>query len=379
MRLTVFGRIGEMGILFVTLAGHGHVTPTLAVVEELTRRGAEVDYATGAEHAEAVTGAGARWVELPALPDFRPTTANPIDEWFPHYFRAMSATYPVLLDRCRTDRPDLICYDATNWPARLAARKFGIPAVRTMPHTASNEHFKVMDVDLDRYLTEDTARFAAEHGVELDPWSTVEAPEACSVVFLPREFQPFGETFDDSFHFVGPVLGSRLDEEWSPRRADLPLLFVSLGSVMSDHDFYRACVDQFGDGSWQVAMTAQGVGEVPENIDVRPWFPQPAVLRHADVFISHGGMNSTMEALHQGVPLVIVPQTPEQDANADRVAELGLGERVDDHADLRSAVERVAKSGTIRRNLDRMRAAIENSGGAERAADVILSRALRAV
>lgn len=165
-----------MGILFVTLAGHGHVTPTLAVVEELVRRGAEVEYATGAEHAEAVTAAGARWVELPALPDFRPTSPNPIDEWFQHYFAAMSETYPVL--------PDLICYDATNWPARLVARKYGIPAVRTMPHTASNEHHKVMDVDLDRYLTEDTARFAAEHG---------------------------------------PVLGSRLAQEWSPRRTDLPL------------------------------------------------------------------------------------------------------------------------------------------------------------
>ncbi|WP_434442989.1 macrolide family glycosyltransferase [Lentzea sp. E54] len=366
-----------MGILFVTLAGHGHVTPTLAVVEELARRGAEVGYATGAEHAEAVTGAGARWVELPALPDFRPVTANPIDEWFPHYFRAMSATYPVLLDRCRTARPDLICYDSTNWPARLVARRFGIPAVRTLPHTASNEHHKVMDVDLDRYLTEHTARFAAEHGVELDPWSTVEAPEACSVVFLPREFQPFGATFDESFHFVGPVLGRRLDEEWAPRRPDLPLLYVSLGSVMSDAGFYRACADQFGDGAWQVAMTARDV-EAPENFDVRPWFPQPAVLRHAKAFISHGGMNSTMEALHQGVPLVVVPQTPEQVANADRVAELGLGERVDDHADLRAAVERVVAGGTIRRNLDRMRAAIATSGGAQRAADVILSRAPRA-
>lgn len=368
-----------MGILFVTLSGHGHVTPTLAVVEELTRRGAEVDYATGAEHAEAVIGAGARWVELPALPDFHPVTANPIDEWFPHYFKAMSRIYPLLLDRCRTDRPDLICYDSTNWPARLVARKLGIPAVRTVPHTASNEHYTLMDADLARLIADDLARFVAEHDAELDIPSTIEAPEACSLVFVPREFQPFGETFDESFHFVGPVLGSRADEEWSPRCADLPLLFVSLGSVMSDHDFYRACAEQFGDGSWEVAMTAREVGEVPENVEVRPWFPQPAVLRHAEVFISHGGMNSTMEALHQGVPLVIVPQTPEQAANADRVAELGLGERVDDHADLRTAVERVAKSGTIRRNLDRMRAAVEHGGGAQRAADVILSRALRAV
>lgn len=366
-----------MGILFVTLAGHGHVTPTLAVVEELVRRGAEVEYATGAEHADAVTGAGARWVELPALPDFHPATDNPIDEWFPHYFRAMSAIYPVLLERCRTDPPELICYDSTNWPARLVARKLGIPAVRTVPHTASNEHYTLMDAGLARFIADDLAKFVAANDVELDIPSTIEAPEQTSVVFVPREWQPFGETFDESFHFVGPVLGSRLDEEWSPARTDLPLVFVSLGSMMSDADFYQACLDQFGDGTWQVAMTARDV-ESSEYVDVRPWFPQPAVLKHAEVFISHGGMNSTMEALHQGVPLVVVPLTPEQATNGDRVAELGLGERVDDYAELRAAVERVASSGTIRSSLDRMRAAIDAGGGAARAADVILSRVPRA-
>lgn len=365
-----------MGILFVTLAGHGHVTPTLAVVEELTGRGAEVEYATGAEHAEAVTGAGARWVELPALPAFRPVTATPIDEWFPHYFRAMAATYPVLLDHCRATEPDLICYDSTNWPARLVAQALGVPAVRTVPHTASNAHHNLMDASLARHIAGDLAEFTARYRVGLDIPGTIEAPEACSIVFVPREFQPRAETFDETFHFVGPVLGSRLDVEWSPRRDDLPLLFVSLGSVMSDAAFYRACVDQFGDGAWQVAMTAEGV-EGTDLVDVRPWFPQPAVLKHAEVFISHGGMNSTMEALHQGVPLVVVPQTPEQAANADRVAELGLGERVDDHTDLRAAVDRVAADGTIRRNLDRMRAAIAGAGGAHRAAEVILSRGLR--
>ncbi|MGI5507250.1 macrolide family glycosyltransferase [Lentzea sp. CA-135723] len=365
-----------MGILFVTLAGHGHVTPTLAVVAELVARGADVEYATGAEHAEAVTGAGARWVELPALPDFRPVTANPIDEWFPHYFRAMAATYPVLLDHCVATKPGLICYDSTNWPARLIAHALGIQAVRTVPHTASNAHYSLMDASVAQHIADDLARFVAEYDVDLDIPSTIEAPEACSIVFVPREFQPYEETFDDSFHFVGPVLGDRAAENWRPHHADLPLLFVSLGSVMSDADFYRACLDQFGDGAWQVAMTARDV-EGTEHVDVRPWFPQPAVLKHASAFISHGGMNSTMEALHAGVPLVVVPQTPEQAANADRVVELGLGERVDDHAGLRAAVDRVAASGTIRRSLDRMRAAVHGSGGAERAADVVLSRTPR--
>jgi UDP:flavonoid glycosyltransferase YjiC (YdhE family) len=48
-------------LLFVTLAGYGHVTPTLPLVEELLRRGHRVDYAIGAEHGAAVANAGADW------------------------------------------------------------------------------------------------------------------------------------------------------------------------------------------------------------------------------------------------------------------------------------------------------------------------------
>lgn len=368
-----------MRILVVTLAGHGHVNPTLPLVEELVGRGHAVDYATGREHAEAVTRTGARWVELPSLPAFHPVTANPIDEWFPHYFAAMRATHPVLLERCRTERPDVIAYDATNWPARIVARQLDIPAVRTVPHFVSNEHFSMMMPAVAWATEDDCARFAAEHGVELSVASTLDEAETCNVVLVPREFQPAGDTFDDTFHFVGPLLGRRLDEEWAPKHEGLPLLYVSLGSMLSDQAFYRACVEQFGDGAWQVALSAKDVGPVPDTIDVRPWFPQLAVLKHAKVFITHGGMNSTLEALHQGVPLVVVPQTPEQATNADRVAELGLGVRVDDLGELRQAVEEVAASGTIRHNVDRMRAAIHNGGSAEKAADLVLSRAPRAV
>ncbi|MCP3804636.1 glycosyl transferase [Allokutzneria sp. A3M-2-11 16] len=364
-----------MDLLFVTLAGHGHITPTLALVAELAERGHQVDYATGAEHADAVTAAGASWVELPALPPFRPTGQNVMESWFRHYFAAMRATYPVLLDRCRADRPKVICYDATNWPARVVAEKLGIPAVRCVPHLASNDSFRLMEPEETRVIEPDCARFAAEHGVALDVSGVLDLPERRNLVFVPREFQPAGDTFDETFHFIGPLIGRRDAEPWAPQHDDLPLLYVSLGSIMADPAFYRACVDAFGDGAWQVAMTARDVGPVPATFDVQGWFPQPVVLQRARVFVTHAGMNSTMEALHHGVPLVMVPQTPEQVANADRVEELGLGERLRDNEDLRAVVERVANSGTIRGNLDRMRAAIRSAGGAERGADLISDRA----
>ncbi|MFJ8441346.1 glycosyltransferase [Kitasatospora griseola] len=55
---------------------------------------------------------------------------------------------------------------------------------------------------------------------------------------------------------------------------------------------------------------------------------QVAVLRRATAFVSHAGLNSALEALRYGVGLVAVPQAPEQAANAARLVELGLGERL---------------------------------------------------
>jgi MGT family glycosyltransferase len=366
-------------LLFVVLTGHGHVNPTLPLVAELVRRGHDVDYATAPEHADAVTGAGARWVPLPAMPPFVPPSDDMravMPAWFRHFFAAMAATYPVLLDRCRAERPDAICYDGTNWPARLVARQLDVPAARTVPNLASNKEFSLLpSVADDPALAEfadDCARFAQEHGVPIDPIGTFDVPERLNLVFVPREFQPAGDTFDDTFRFVGPILDGDAHAPVTPA----PDLFISLGSILTDADFYRTCVDAFGDGRWQVAMTVGDVDPadlaLPSTVDARPRFPQLAVLRQVSAFVTHAGMNSVMEALTFGVPLVLLPRTPEQLANADRVEELGLGVRVT--ADpptaeaLRDAVLQVSESPTTRANLARMRAAIEASGGATRAA-----------
>lgn len=381
-------------LLFVALAGHGHVTPTLPLVEELVRRGYQVDYATSAEFSEAVTSSRARWVALPPLEPFTPPPqvgAEVIALWFRHYFAAMRATYPVLRDYCVTNRPDAVCYDVTNWPARVVAEALGIPAVRCVPNLAENDAYSLgerltagLDPDHPEMaaLAADCARFSTEYGVELDVAGTMDVIEALNLVFIPREFQPAGDSFDERFCFLGPLLGHREQREpWSPPVPSAPVLFISLGTIFTGHPgFYRTCLEAFGHGPWQVAMTVgeldpAALGPIPPSVDVRPRFPQPAVLRHAAAFVSHAGMNSTMEALYYGVPLITFPQMPEQVANADRVAELGLGERIE--ADtltpetLNEAVSRVAADQQVRANLDHMRQAIHDAGGADRGADVI--------
>lgn len=387
-------------LLIVALFGHGHVNPTLPLVEELVRRGHRVDYATSSEHAEAVTKAGARWVELQASPELlaappREFKPEDIAAWMGLLFAEMSSSvYPALRAHCAAESPDAICYDGFNWPGRVVAQQLDLPAVRLIPNFASNEEFSLFEAIAQGHgdenpiltqLTSSCAEFSAEHGVELDPANVLDATEDLNLVFIPRQFQPAGDTFDERFQFIGPSVGNREGAEaWSPADPEAPQLFISLGTVFNDRpEFYRTCIDAFRDGHYQVAMTVGGLdpatlGEIPPHFDVRSHFPQLAVLQHADAFVSHTGMNSTMEALYYGVGLVAVPQMPEQAANAGRVQELGLGEQLDSDTvtaeSLRAAVDRLVSDSTVRAQLDRMQKVVRESGGAVRGAELIEER-----
>jgi MGT family glycosyltransferase len=381
-------------VLFVCLAGHGHVTPTLPLVADLVRRGRRVEYACGPEFREAIGRVGAQWVAMPGLAPFvPPAQVGPeiVALWFRHFFAGLAATYPVLLAHCRANRPDAVVYDATNWPARLVARRMGLRAVRTIPNLAENETYSQVDDALNTGLegdpqmaafADDVATFAAAHGVDLDVAGTMDVVEDLNLVFVARAFQPAGDSFDDRFRFVGAMIGGREQvQSWSSPHPELPLLFVSLGSIFTDRpDFYRTCVEAFGDGHFQVAMTIgdvdpADVGPLPPTVQVASWFPQLAVLRQARAFLTHAGMNSTMEALYYGVPVLALPQMPEQAVNADRVAALGLGVKLDPQAitadALRSAVDQVTVSPVIQANLHRMQAEVRDAGGAEAGAQAI--------
>ncbi|SFW75778.1 macrolide family glycosyltransferase [Amycolatopsis australiensis] len=392
-------------IAVLSYPAHGHVNPTLPVAAELVRRGHRVSYVVAGQFAAAVRETGATVLPYEShVPKSWDTVAIPekitgdvVAEAGLAQALEGFAPLPAALGAFGDDRPDVFLYDAFGYPTgRLLARKWEIPAVLLCSTFVANERFspyaamagKVPAPDPDHPALAKAAAVVgdalAEHLPGTSAAEFAEAREDTKLVFLPREFQPGGDTFDDGFAFVGPCLGDRAGG-WSPPDGR-PVLLIAMGSFgyHRQREFFTACLEAFAGSPWHVVMTigrlvrAGELGPVPRNFELHPWVPQPAVLRRASAFVSHAGMGSTMESLALGVPPVVVPRTLEQEIVADRVTELGLGVRVDPAGvtaeALRAAVTGLAADATARANVARMREHITGAGGAAAAADRVEAR-----
>ena len=365
---------------------HGHVNPTLGVVEELVRRGHRVTYTVTEDFVHQVKAAGAE----PVLhPDPMDDSEAPEDmgEGFARVVRMALESLPALGRAYGRDRPDLVLCDVYGFAGLLLGARWQVPAVVASPtHLTYDgivpEFFGVPGLPQVPGFTELVGAFA-DQGVDIARVLELARPEH-AVAFFPRAFQRRADTVEAGrVAYVGPALGDRSYQgSWQPPRPDLPVLLVSLGSQFTRRpEFYRSCVQAFAELPWHVVMSVgpavppELLGPLPGNVEVHPHVPQLAVLAQADAFVTHAGMGGTMEALHHGVPLVAVPQMAEQRVNAAQIERLRLGvhlprETVTPEA-LREAVLRVSSDRDIRAGVSAMRREIAEAGGAGAAADLI--------
>lgn len=122
-------------------------------------------------------------------------------------------------------------------------------------------------------------------------------------------------------------------------------------------------------------ITPEDLGPLPGRPIVVSYAPQMELLSRGALALTHAGLNTVLEALSAGVPMVAVPVTNEQPGVAARVRWVGAGEAIAiknvTAKNLRPLVERVLTEPSYRAAAERMRDAIQTSGGAARAAALI--------
>lgn len=110
-----------------------------------------------------------------------------------------------------------------------------------------------------------------------------------------------------------------------------PIVYMSFGSLGAiDTDLFARMITVFADIPARFFVNVGGFlesySEVPDNVYLGSWFPQPSIVSQADLFIHHGGNNSYCEAMYFGVPSLIMPYCWDGHDNGLRAKQTGTGD-----------------------------------------------------
>ena len=173
------------------------------------------------------------------------------------------------------------------------------------------------------------------------------------------------------------------DEDWaSPpeiAEGEGSLVYLSLGSLGSaDTALMQGLIDTLDASPHRVIVSMGPLHdqlELGERMVGAEFLPQPSVLPHVDLVITHGGNNTVVESLHFGKPMIVLPLFWDQHDNAQRIDETGFGVRLDTYRhepdELTGAIDTLIGDQALRERLARVSARLQGRGGVTEAAGLI--------
>lgn len=158
---------------------------------------------------------------------------------------------------------------------------------------------------------------------------------------FPRQYLP------SWFHFTGPFHTSDSREKipfpWEQINPDKPVIYASMGTLQN-----------------QLLWVFEKIAEACSSLEAQ---------------FSHAGMNTTMECLMHGVPMIAIPVTNDQPGVSSRIVWPGVGERISlrklNVEKLRAVTQSVLTHPSYKEAALRLQSACRSAGGAQRAADII--------
>ncbi|CAB3238654.1 unnamed protein product [Arctia plantaginis] len=153
-----------------------------------------------------------------------------------------------------------------------------------------------------------------------------------------------GEAYKLPQNYI-PIAGYHIDDQKKPLPEDLQkvmdnsphgVIYFSMGTMMKSktmpQEFKRGLLQVFSELKQTVIWKfEEKMDNVPKNVHIVQWAPQQSILAHPNciLFITHGGLLSTTETLHYGVPIIGIPLFADQHINVVRAVQKGFALQVD--------------------------------------------------
>jgi MGT family glycosyltransferase len=122
-------------------------------------------------------------------------------------------------------------------------------------------------------------------------------------------------------------------------------------------------------------MSASAIQTLPGSPLVVNYAPQLELLARANLTITHAGLNTVLDSLSNGVPMIAIPITYEQPAIAARIRWTNTGEVISLQSltvpKLRALVQQLLMTDTYTNNAQKLKVSMQQAGGVKRAADII--------
>jgi zeaxanthin glucosyltransferase len=306
---------------------------------------------------------------------------------------------------------DALVIDCVNFYVELAALQLGIPYIHASaamhfdysghtplmfygwPHEinaaalARNQDGAAKFIRMLNEANGEIRAYADSAGLEIDwdnPHSTLSSWASISQV--PKAFDFESSHWPEQFHHTGPFDDGKgrepVDFPWD-RLTGEPLIYASMGTILNGRaDVFRTIIAALAKHKdLQLVLSIgdqidpQQLGPAPKNAIIVKRAPQLDLLKRASVCITHSGLNTVLESLARGVPLLAIPVAFDQPGVAARIAyhRAGVVTSLDkltaDH--LSTLLDEVLNNAAYRNNAQRLQRAIAEANGLSAAVDII--------
>ena len=412
-----------MRVAFVGVRVPGHLNPMTTLARKLKARGHDVVFIADLDSELAVRAAQLPFIsycekELP-LGSVRQTSDQlsklqgqaALEFAIRSVASHLEPSFRNLPRTLREARVDALVLDQVDYGLGLVPMNLGIPYVHVSnalhldysgntplctfdwPHEttrealARNQSGVLGFMQVLEPVTSVAYAYAAQVGLDIDwtdPLATIS--ELAWLTQTPKEFDFESPHWPSHLHHTGPFhdgLGRiESDFPWD-RLTGEPLVYASMGTLQNGLEAVFSAIAQavkprpgvqlvlsIGD-----SLDAKQISSLPANCIVVNRAPQIEMLKRSALCITHAGLNTVLESLTQGVPMIAIPVTNDQPGVAARIAYTKTGAYVPIQemtaSRLSALIEEVLSNPEYRQNANNMRQVIAETNGLEKAVDLL--------